>query len=110
MAGIWQRLNVGACWRRMGIILASRMGVLRKVEAKRVLPGTTSGPNSVEVQKMGRQLASARERVKLVREGKWPASAGWNESLAPVPVRSMELTGLAERLKRARTGSGLIGK
>src|SRR3546814_8709456 len=57
----------------MGIILASRMGVLRKVEAKRVLPGTTSGPNSVEVQKMGRQLASARERVKLVREGKWPA-------------------------------------
>lgn len=75
--------------------------LLRKVQDRRVQPGSTTllGNN----RRLGMDLARARRRVELMRKGEWPPKGqGWMEGLEPLAVGPIEAAGLADRLKAAR--------
>jgi hypothetical protein len=76
--------------------------LIRKVEAKRVVPGTTKAVDSAAAIELGRGVAAARRRVELVRAGEWPPKAGWADDLGEVRGIVIEEEGVAERLEAAR--------
>lgn len=79
--------------------------LIRKVEAKRVVPGTAAAVNVVAAKALGRRSAVAKRRVALMREGKWPPrDSGWMADAVGEPM-AVEPEGLAERLKAARLGA-----
>ncbi|MBA5804444.1 hypothetical protein [Rhizobium changzhiense] len=78
--------------------------LIRKVEAKRVVPGTAKAVDTVAAQALGRKVAMAKRRLGLVRDGRWPpAEQGWGEDLEEVRGMGVEEEGIAERLEEART-------
>ncbi|MGO7868653.1 hypothetical protein AB9E15_05335 [Rhizobium leguminosarum] len=79
--------------------------LIRKVEAKRVVPGTAKAVETVAAQALGRKVAMAKRRLGLVRDGRWPAERGWGEDLGEVREMGVEEEGIAERLEAARIGS-----
>jgi hypothetical protein len=79
------------------------LALIRKVEAKRVVPGTTQGLDTVAAQALGRRVAKARRRVALFRAGEWPAPEGWDSDVTPVKMSPVTVDGVANRLERART-------
>ncbi|MGR9394910.1 hypothetical protein ACU8OL_18210 [Rhizobium leguminosarum] len=81
--------------------------LLRKVEAKRVVPGTARAVDAAGALALGRQMAKAKRRVELVRDGRWPAPEGWAEELGEVRGVVVEEEGIAVRLEAAR---GRIGR
>lgn len=76
--------------------------LIRKVEARRVVPGTTKGADTQASVAAGQQFARANRRLALIREGKWPSTEDWVEGLEPTLGGAIEVEGLAERLERAR--------
>jgi len=80
--------------------------LIRKVEAKRVVPGTARVVDTTAAQALGRKVAMAKRRLGLVRDGRWPAERGWGEDLGEVRGVGVEEDGVAERLKVARSGIG----
>jgi hypothetical protein len=76
--------------------------LIRKVEARRVVPGTTNPANSANGQRVARRLGLAKRRMELVKEGKWPQS-GWPEGVQPVQLTEWEGS-LADKLENARLG------
>jgi hypothetical protein len=79
------------------------LALIRRVEAKRVVPGTTRATDSAAAIALGLRVAKARRRVALVGAGEWPAPKGWDADVTPVKVLPVSADGLAERLERART-------
>ncbi|WP_156390477.1 hypothetical protein [Rhizobium sp. Root1203] len=80
--------------------------LLRKVEAKRVMPGTATAVDSVAAMALGRRLAIAKRRVELMRGGQWPAREGWQEEVDPVRGMVVEGEGAAVALEAARIRVG----
>ncbi len=76
--------------------------LIRKVEARRVTPGTTKSVDTAATMALGRAAATARRRVELVRAGEWPPKKGWAEDLGEVRGIVIEEEGIAERLEAAR--------
>ncbi|MBB3394474.1 hypothetical protein [Rhizobium sp. BK060] len=76
--------------------------LIREVEAKRVVPGTAKAVDTAGALAFGRQVALAKRRVALVREGKWAAPDGWDADLGEVRGVIVGKEGIAERLKAAR--------
>lgn len=76
--------------------------LLRKVEARRVVPGVT-GLAPETSKETARRLGSAKRRLELIAEDKWPAAKGWEQAATPEAVM-LKTDGLAERLKVAREG------
>ncbi len=76
--------------------------LIRKVEAKRVVPGTAKAVDTAQALALGRRMALARRRMELIRAGAWPAEAGWGEDLGEVRGVVVEVEGVAERLEAAR--------
>lgn len=77
--------------------------LIRKVEAKRVLPGTARAVDTVAAQALGRKVATAKRRLGLVRDGRWPPADSWADDLGEVRGIVVEEEGIAERLEAART-------
>jgi len=76
--------------------------LIRKVEAKRVVPGTAKAVDGAAAKARGLEVARAKRRVELVRAGQWPAPVGWDEDLGEVPGMVVTEEGIAEGLKAAR--------
>ncbi|WP_287381946.1 hypothetical protein [Mesorhizobium sp.] len=77
--------------------------LIRKVEARRVVPGVTKGSDPQAQGELGRRMAASRRRLELWREGKWPpASLAWAGGLEPVECGPIEVDGLGKRLEDAR--------
>lgn len=77
--------------------------LIRKVEARRVVPGVAVAANATISQETARRLGSAKRRLSLIAEGKWPPGEGWEQAAVPEAV-TLDADGLAERLKAARGG------
>jgi hypothetical protein len=75
--------------------------LIRKVEAKRVVPGTAKAIDTAKALRLGKQLALAKRRMELVKGGAWPPSAGWGDDLGEVRGVVVEEEGFAERLEAA---------
>ena len=78
------------------------LALLRKVEARRVVPGTTKGPDDFASNALGLRLAAAKRRAHLVKEGKWPPPPGWARDLVPINTRTSAPENFADHLKEAR--------
>ncbi|MER9277639.1 hypothetical protein [Mesorhizobium sp. M0522] len=77
--------------------------LIRKVEARRVVPGITKAADTKAQAELGMRLAHSQKRLALFREGKWhPASADWARGLEAVECRAVEVDGLGSRLEKAR--------
>ncbi len=76
--------------------------LIRKVEARRVTPGTTKAVDAAAAMALGREVATAKRRVELVRAGEWPPKAGWADDVGEVRGIVVEEEGVAERLEAAR--------
>lgn len=74
--------------------------LIRKVEARRVVPGTAKAVDSHAQAELSLRLAKAQRRVEMFRKGKWPAEKDWAEGLAPISGTVIELDGIGRRLKR----------
>jgi len=79
--------------------------LIRKVEAKRVVPGTARAVDGAAAKALGLEVARAKRRVELVRAGKWPPGEGWDEDLGEVRGIVVSEEGLAVRLNAARMGA-----
>lgn len=77
--------------------------LIRKVEAKRITPGTAKAVDTAAALALGRTVATAKRRVELVRDGRWPPVEGWDEDLGEVRGVVVDAEGIAERLEAART-------
>lgn len=69
----------------------------RKVEARRVVPGTAKAVTAKDEAYLSKRLAAARLRLRFVREGKWPGATDWTEGI--VQSRA-DADGIAHRLER----------
>lgn len=78
------------------------LALLRKVEARRVVPGTTTGPSDNASNALGLRLSAAKRRVELVKAGEWPPLPGWQRDLVPAKVSTAMPSDFAEKLKEAR--------
>lgn len=76
--------------------------LIRKVEAKRVVPGTAKAVDTAGATALGRKLATGKRRVELFRGGRWPPEGGWNDDLGEVRGVVVEGEGIAKRLEAAR--------
>lgn len=76
--------------------------LIRKVEARRVVPGTAKAADARASAEAAQRLARANHRLALMKEGKWPAPDGWAEGLSPVRGVAVKVNGMAERLEAAR--------
>ncbi len=76
--------------------------LIRKVEARRVTPGTTKAVDTTAAMALGREVATAKRRVELVRAREWPPKEGWADDLGEVRGIVVEEEGMAERLEAAR--------
>ncbi|WP_245331093.1 hypothetical protein [Mesorhizobium sophorae] len=76
--------------------------LIRKVEARRVSPGTAKAVDSRVQEALSVRLAKARQRLELFRERNWPAPKGWDEGLAPIGGAVVEVDELGARLEGAR--------
>lgn len=77
--------------------------LIRKVEAKRVVPGTAKAVDTAKSLALGQQVARAKRRVELMQAGKWPPEPGWDDDLGEIRGVVVEEEGIAERLGAART-------
>lgn len=75
--------------------------LLRKVEARRVVPGVAVAADAAISRETARRLGSAKCRLSLIAAGKWPPVEGWEQAVVPMDV-TVNTGGLAERLKAAR--------
>lgn len=76
--------------------------LIRKVEARRVTPGTTKAVDTTQAMALGKAAATAKRRLELVKGGRWPAPEGWAEDLGEFRGIVVEEEGIAERLEAAR--------
>ncbi len=83
--------------------------LIRKVEARRITPGTTKAVDTAAAMALGRAVATAKRRVELVRAREWPAKEGWADDLGEVRGIVIEDEGVAERLEAARRNATLEG-
>ncbi len=83
--------------------------LIRKVEARRVTPGTTKAVDTAAAMALGRAAAMAKRRLGLVKAGEWPPKAGWADDLGDVRGIVVEEEGVAERLEAARRQRALEG-
>jgi len=65
--------------------------LIRKVEAKRVVPGTAKAADTARGRALGLRLATARKRMELVRDRAWPAPRGWEDDLGEMRVPMIKL-------------------
>lgn len=77
--------------------------LIRKVEARRVVPGVAVAADATASRETARRLGLAKYRLSLMAEGKWPPVEGWEQAAVPEAV-TRNTEGLAERLKAARGG------
>jgi len=75
--------------------------LIRKAEARRIVPGTAKTPAPQGEAYLSKRLAVARLRLRLVDEGKWPPPPNWADDLVPPRV---DADGIAHRLEQAREG------
>lgn len=75
--------------------------IMRKIEARRIVPGTTQGQEAEVATALSAKIAAARERVALRAKGEAPplrlVAAG----------EQLEGNGVAARLHRARRAQGV---
>ncbi|MBX5046974.1 hypothetical protein [Rhizobium lentis] len=76
--------------------------LIRKVEAKRVVPGTAKAIDTAQAMALGKRVATAKRRLELVRKKEWPAQKGWANNLGEVRGIVVEEERIAERLEAAR--------
>ncbi|WP_064681264.1 hypothetical protein [Rhizobium bangladeshense] len=76
--------------------------LIRKVEARRVVPGTSKAIDTAQAMALGNRVAIAKRRIELVRKEAWPAQKGWADNLGEVRGIVVEEEGIAERLEAAR--------
>lgn len=77
--------------------------LIRKVEAKRVVPGASKAVDTVGAVALGRRIGTAKRRVELMRNGKWPAPDGWDKDLGEIRGVVVDEEGIAGRLEAARS-------
>lgn len=86
------------------VLKLKALELIRRVEAKRVVPGTAKAVDSAKAMALGRRLAVAKRRVELVRAGTWSPEPGWDNHLGEITEVVLKEEGIAERLEAARVG------
>ncbi|WP_206051218.1 hypothetical protein [Neorhizobium sp. T7_12] len=76
--------------------------LIRKVEAKRVVPGTSRAVDTAKSLALGRRMAIAKRRVELLRSDRWPPQEDWTDDLGNFSRILVEEERIAERLEAAR--------
>lgn len=77
--------------------------LIRKVEARRVVPGVAVAADATVSREIATRLGLAKRRLALIAEDKWPPGEGWEQAAVSEAV-TLKTDGLAERLKAARGG------
>ncbi|CUX50723.1 conserved hypothetical protein [Agrobacterium tumefaciens str. CFBP 5621] len=75
--------------------------LIRKVEARWVVPGVAVATDVATSREAGRRLGAAKRRLAIIADGKWPPTEGWERDVESEAVM-LNFDGLAERLEVVR--------